>query len=62
MRTVTEEFEPNRRVKNDQSLSHKLAMADSIILASARAYDADLLTLDSDFAGIASVTVFSKKQ
>jgi predicted nucleic acid-binding protein len=46
----------------DLSLSHKLAMADSIILATARAYDAELLTLDSDFAGIEGVRVFSRKQ
>jgi toxin FitB len=46
----------------DLSLSHKLAMADSIILATARAHDAELLTLDSDFEGIAGVTVFSRKQ
>jgi len=45
----------------DLSLEHKLAMADSIMLAVAQAYDAELLTTDSDFEGIAGVSVFSKK-
>jgi predicted nucleic acid-binding protein len=35
----------------DISLSEKLAMADAIMLAAARAHDADLLTTDEDFAG-----------
>ncbi len=37
------------------SLDHKLPMADSIVLATARAYDAALWTQDADFAGIAAV-------
>jgi toxin FitB len=45
----------------DLSLSQKLAMADSIILATARAHGAELFTLDSDFAEIDGVKVFSKK-
>jgi toxin FitB len=45
----------------DLSLEHKLAMADSMMLAVAQAYDAELLTTDSDFEGIANVSVFSKK-
>jgi predicted nucleic acid-binding protein len=45
----------------DLSLAHKLPMADAIILATARAHDADVITTDSDFAGIDGVTVFSKK-
>jgi predicted nucleic acid-binding protein len=45
----------------DLSLEHKLAMADSIMLAVAQAFDAELLTTDSDFEGIAGVSVFSKK-
>ena len=45
----------------DLSLEHKLAMADSIMLAVARAHDAELVTTDSGFEGISGVTVFSKK-
>ncbi|MDP9361490.1 MAG: type II toxin-antitoxin system VapC family toxin [Acidobacteriota bacterium] len=45
----------------DLSLAHKLAMADSMMLAVAQAYDAELVTTDSDFEGIAGVSVFSKK-
>ncbi len=44
----------------DLSLSHRLAMADAIVLATARAHDAELLTGDSDFKGIERVTVFAK--
>ncbi|PYQ57979.1 MAG: hypothetical protein DMF58_16815 [Acidobacteria bacterium] len=39
------------------SLAHRLAMADAVMLATARKYDADLITTDSDFAGIAGVTM-----
>lgn len=46
----------------DLSLAHKLSMADSIMLAVARAYDAELATTDAGFAGIHGVMVFSKKQ
>lgn len=46
----------------DLSLAHKLPMADAIMLATARANDAELLTTDSDFEGITGVTVFSKKR
>lgn len=46
----------------DLSLAHKLPMADAIILATARAHDAEVLTTDSDFDGVAGVTVFSKKR
>ena len=45
----------------DLSLAHRLAMADAIMLATARCHDAELLTTDSDFEGIAGVMVFSKK-
>jgi predicted nucleic acid-binding protein len=45
----------------DLSLDHGLAMADSMMLAFAREYDATLVTTDSGFDGIAGVTVFSKK-
>jgi predicted nucleic acid-binding protein len=43
-------------------LSHdlKLPMADSIILATARAHDATLWTQDDDFEGIPGVRYFSK--
>lgn len=44
----------------DLSLAHKLAMADSMMLAVARAYHAELLTTDSGFEGIPRVTVFPK--
>ena len=43
------------------SIEHRLPMADAIILATARAHDADLTTTDVDFSGIARVTVFSKR-
>jgi predicted nucleic acid-binding protein len=46
----------------DLSLDHKLSMADSMMLAVARSFDAELVTTDSDFAGIDGVTVFSKKR
>ena len=36
-------------------LQHKLPLADSIVLASAHAYDAILWTQDADFAGIAGI-------
>ena len=42
------------------SLKHKLPMADSVILATARAHDADVWTQDDDFAGIDGVTVVEK--
>lgn len=45
----------------DLSLDHGLAMADSMMLAFARENDAALVTTDSGFEGITSVTVFSKK-
>lgn len=44
----------------DLSLANKLSMADAMMLAVARAYDAELVTTDSGFAGIDGVTVFSK--
>jgi predicted nucleic acid-binding protein len=45
----------------DLSLSHALAMADSMMLAVARANDAQLATTDSGFEGIDGVILFSKK-
>ncbi|NQU40506.1 MAG: type II toxin-antitoxin system VapC family toxin [Lentisphaerae bacterium] len=43
------------------SLEHALPMADSIILASARAIEATLWTQDADFKGINGVKFFPKK-
>jgi predicted nucleic acid-binding protein len=37
------------------SVETKLALADSIVLATARAHDAELWTQDSDFDGMAGV-------
>jgi len=42
------------------SSTHKLAMADSIILATARAHKATLWTQDADFEGIADVRYIAK--
>lgn len=42
------------------SLKHKLPMADSIILATAKLYDAVVWTLDSDFQHIDGVRYFPK--
>jgi len=39
------------------SIEHQLPMADSIILATARAHQAHVWTQDTDFAGIDGVTV-----
>lgn len=44
----------------DLSLAHRLPMADSMILATARAHDAVLWTQDADFAGLDNVRYFSK--
>lgn len=46
----------------DLSLEHGLSMADSMMLAVARAYGAELATTDAGFVGIDGVTVFSKKK
>lgn len=43
------------------SLAHKLAMADAVMLATARAFDVELLTTDRDYDGIDGVTIFSKR-
>jgi predicted nucleic acid-binding protein len=42
------------------SLKHKLPMADSIILATAKLYNAVVWTLDSDFKNIDGVKYFPK--
>lgn len=44
------------------SIKHKLPMADSIILATARSFDATLWTQDEDFAGIAGVQYVAKSK
>ena len=43
------------------SLEHGIPMADSIILATAKAFDAVIWTQDSDFINIAGVKYFPKK-
>ena len=43
-------------------LEHKLPLADSVILATARAFDATLWTQDADFDGIEGVRFIRKKQ
>ncbi len=42
------------------SLEHNLPMADSIILASAKEFDATIWTLDDDFKDLPDVRYFSK--
>ncbi|BCO10828.1 hypothetical protein GF1_32040 [Desulfolithobacter dissulfuricans] len=42
-------------------MTHNLPMADSIILATARKYEATLWTMDSDFKGIRGVKYFAKE-
>lgn len=48
-------------VAADLSLAHKLPMADAIVLATAQAHDADVVTSDSDFADIAGVIYIPKQ-
>jgi len=42
-------------------LTHKLPLADSVILATARKHQATLWTQDADFEGLEGVRYFSKK-
>jgi predicted nucleic acid-binding protein len=42
------------------SLDHKIPMADSIVLATARAFDAIIWTKDADFKGIRGVKYLGK--
>lgn len=44
----------------DLSLAHKLAMADALVLAAARASEAELVTLDEDFRGLPQVTILAR--
>ncbi|MDF1590787.1 MAG: type II toxin-antitoxin system VapC family toxin [Desulfobacterales bacterium] len=48
-------------VASKLSLEHNLPMADSIILATAREFNAILWTQDSDFKDLANVKYFPKK-
>ena len=43
------------------SITYKLPMADSIIIATAKKYNATLWTMDSDFKGIQGVKYFEKE-
>jgi predicted nucleic acid-binding protein len=45
----------------DMSIEHKLPMADAIVLATARMYEAEVVTSDSDFEGVPGVTYIPKK-
>lgn len=45
----------------DLSLAHKLPMADAIVLATAQAHNADVVTSDADFAGVPGVVYIPKK-
>ena len=45
----------------DMSLEHGLAMADAIVLATARKFQAELVTSDRDFAELDGVTYLPKK-
>jgi predicted nucleic acid-binding protein len=45
----------------DLSILHKLAMADAIVLATAQAHDADVVTSDADFKNVPGVVYIPKK-
>jgi predicted nucleic acid-binding protein len=44
------------------SVAHKLPLADSIILATARSHNATIWTMDADFEGIDGVRYFAKRK
>jgi predicted nucleic acid-binding protein len=44
------------------SLAHKLPLADSVILATARQHNATIWTLDADFEGIPGVRYFARRK
>lgn len=44
----------------DLSLEHRLAMADALVLATARKFQAELITSDRDFEGVIGVTYLPK--
>lgn len=48
-------------VAADLSLAHKLPMADSIVLATAQAHNAEVVTSDADFADIPGVVYIPKR-
>ncbi|TCO75380.1 PIN domain-containing protein [Chromatocurvus halotolerans] len=58
---LAESFTPYMHDPADLSLSHKLAFADAVIYASARKYDAELVTSDNHFEGLPGVSYFQKK-
>ena len=43
----------------DLGIEHRLAMADSVVYATAQAYEAELATADSDFAGLPRVSLIT---
>jgi len=45
----------------DLSLEHGLAMADALVLATARKFNAELVTSDRDFDGMTGVTYLPKR-
>lgn len=45
----------------DLSLDHSLAMADALVLATARKFHAELVTSDGDFEALDGVTYLAKK-
>jgi len=44
------------------SLAHKLPLADSVILATARLHEATIWTLDADFKGLAGVRYLARQK
>jgi len=57
------EFSPDLSYRAAElSLEHRLAMADSIIYATAEAYDAKLVTSDKDFKNLPSVEYISPEE
>ena len=59
--TVVDLTPPLAIAASKLSLEHNLPMADSIILATAKEFDATLWTQDADFKNINGVKYFSKK-
>jgi predicted nucleic acid-binding protein len=59
--TVVDLTPPLAIAASKLSLEHNLPMADSIILATAKEFDATLWTQDSDFKNIEGVKYFLKK-
>ena len=59
--TVVDLTAPLAIAASKLSLEHNLPMADSIILATAREFDATVWTQDSDFKNVGGVKYFPKK-